>query len=101
MINVIATVKVKNGKVTEFIQNFKSFAENVRKEKGCMEYYPAVDAKTDFPVQDRDENSVTIIEKWASMEDLMTHLATPEMQAQQEKEKDMVEGAAIKILQEA
>ncbi|MBN2039703.1 MAG: antibiotic biosynthesis monooxygenase [Spirochaetes bacterium] len=101
MINVIASVKVKNGKKSEYIEGFKLFAEKVIKENGCIEYYPAVDMKTDFPVQSRDENVVTIIEKWESMESLMTHLATPEMQQQQEKEKDMVEGAEIKILQEA
>ena len=101
MINVIASVKVKSGKASEFIEMFKSQAVNVRKEKGCIDYFPAVDVKTDFPPQVRDEDVVTIIERWESMDALMNHLATPALRQQQENEKHLVEDVVVKVLQEA
>ena len=101
MINVIGTVKVKSGKASEFIEMFKAQAVKVKKEKGCIDYFPAVDVKTDFPPQVCDENIVTIIERWESLEALKDHLAGMDMRQQQEKEKDIVEEVVIKVLQEA
>lgn len=101
MINVIATVKVKEGMAAEFIELFKSNVPNVLKEKGCIEYFPAVDLPTGLPPQEMNENVVTVLEKWESLDDLMAHLSAPHMAAQMEKEKDLVEGMAIKILQKA
>lgn len=101
MINVIASVQVKEGKVSEFIELFKSLVPNVLAEEGCVEYFPAVDIPTGLPPQDLNENVVTIIEKWKSLDDLMAHLSTPHMAEHMEKEKDFVEKASIKILKEA
>ncbi len=101
MINVIASIQVKKGKKQEFVNSFKEYAVKVKKEKGCIDYFPAVDVKTGMPVQAMDENVVTIIEKWESMDALNAHLASPEMQARMKEEADMVEGSSIKILQEA
>jgi quinol monooxygenase YgiN len=102
MISVIASVQVKPGKKQEFLKSFKEFAVKVRKEKGCIFYFPAVDVKTDMPVQNTDDNRVTILERWESMEALNGHLASPDMQERMKEEADMVEGEAdVKILQEA
>ncbi len=101
MIIVIALIRVKEGKAPEFTKIFKDYASNVRKERGCIEYFPAVDVKTQLPPQSLDENVVTIIEKWESLEALQDHFASPGMREQQKREKGMVEGATIKILQEA
>ena len=43
MINVIASVRVKAGRRSDFLEIFKSNVPNVREEKGCIEYFPAVD----------------------------------------------------------
>ncbi len=101
MINVIATVQVKEGKLSDFINLFKTVVPLVKAEKGCIEYFPAVDLPTDLPPQDMNENVVTIIEKWESLDHLMAHLATKHMAEHMEKEKALVEKASIKILQEA
>lgn len=101
MINVIATVQVKKGKRSDFINLFKKVVPMVRAEKGCIEYFPAIDFPTDLPPQEINENEVTIIEKWESMDHLMAHMATKHMAEHMEKEKDLVEKASIKILQEA
>ncbi len=101
MIHVIASVQVKKGKKQEFIKLFKGIVPKVKKEKGCIDYFPAIDIKTGLPPQEMDENAVTIIERWESVGDLMAHLAAPHMAEHMEKEKDLVEKASIKILQEA
>ena len=101
MINVIATVQVKEGRASEFIKLFKNIVPLVKAEKGCIEYFPAVDLPTGLPPQDVNENVVTIIEKWESLDHLMAHLATRHMAEHMEKEKELVEKASIKILKEA
>ena len=101
MINVIATVQVKEGRVSEFIDLLKSVVPKVKAEKGCVEYFPAIDLPTGLPPQDVNENIVTIIEKWESLDHLMAHMSTPHMAEHMEKEKDLVEKASIKVLKEA
>ena len=101
MINVIASVCVKSGRLSEFLEIFKSNVPNVREERGCIDYLPSVDIDADLPMQIRDENVVTIIEKWESLEALRDHLNTPHMLAYREKVKDIVEDVSLKVLQEA
>ena len=62
MINVIASIHVKEGKVQEFIDILKENVPAVLKEKGCIEYLPAIDIKTDIPPQELDKNIVYILE---------------------------------------
>ncbi|MBE9547242.1 MAG: antibiotic biosynthesis monooxygenase [Proteobacteria bacterium] len=101
MINVIASIRVKPGSLPEFLEIFKFNVPNVREEKGCIEYFPAVDIDADVPPQILDENVVTIIEKWESTEALRDHLNAPHMLAYKEKVKDIVEDVSLKVLQEA
>ena len=100
MINVIATVTVKKGKVPEFIKGFKANALKVRKEPGCVEYYPTVDIKTDLLPSSFDENVVTIIEKWESMEALQNHVNAPHMKEQFKKDQEFVESMSARLLEE-
>lgn len=100
MINVIASVRVKAGKRSEFLEIFMSNIPHVRKEKGCIEYFPTVDVDTGMAPQVKDENVVTIIEKWESMEALGNHLRTPHMLEYREKVKDIVEDLSFKVLRE-
>ena len=101
MISVIASVRVKVGRIPEFIEIFKSNLPKVREEKGCIEYFPAVDIDSGLPVQKLDKNVVTIMEKWESVEALRAHLKTPHMLAYREKVKDIVEELSIKVFKEA
>ena len=101
MINVIASIRVKPGMLSEFLEIFKSNVPSVREEMGCIQYFPAVDIDADLPPQSLDENVVTIIEKWESLEALRDHLNAPHMLAYKEKAKDIVERVSIKVLQEA
>ncbi|OPY85929.1 MAG: putative quinol monooxygenase YgiN [Syntrophorhabdus sp. PtaU1.Bin153] len=101
MINVIASVRVREGCLSRFIDIFKSNITSVLAEKGCIEYVPTVDVPSGLPPQELDENVVTIIEKWDSLADLQTHLSSPHMLLYQEKVKELVERVSLRVLTEA
>jgi quinol monooxygenase YgiN len=56
---------------------------------------------TNLPPQIMDENVVTIIDAWESLETLRNHLVVSHMLAYQERASDIVENVALKELQEA
>ena len=101
MISVIASIRVKAGTRSEFLEIFKANVPKVREEKGCLEYFPAVDIVADLPVQSLEENLVTVIEKWESVQALQDHLVAPHMQAYSERVKDIVVDVSLKVLAEA
>lgn len=101
MINVIASIHVREDRLNEFIEIFKSNVPNVLKEKGCIEYVPTTDVTTGLPPQELNKNVVTIIEKWRSLEDLQAHLSAPHMLAYKDKVKNLVEKITLKVLSEA
>lgn len=100
MIHVIASIEVKPGKREAFLAAFRQNVPNVRAEKGCLDYGPTLDAKTDIKAQTpvRD-NVVTIVERWESLEALHAHLAAPHMAQYRERTKDLVENVSLQILQ--
>jgi len=101
MINVIASIHIKEGRLSEFVEIFKSNVPNVLEEKGCIEYEPTIEVPTGLTLQELNNNVVTIIEKWGSLEDLKAHLSAPHMLAYKEKVKDLVVKVSFKVLQEA
>lgn len=101
MINVIASIQIKPGQLSEFIEIFKSNIPKVIKEKGCIEYVPTIDVPTGLPPQELNNNVVTIIEKWDSLEDLKAHLSAPHMLEYREQTKDLVEKMSVKVLKKA
>ncbi len=100
MINVIASIQIKEGRLPEFIEIFKSNIPKVLEEKGCIEYVPTIDVPTGLPPQELDNNVVTIIEKWDSLKDLQAHLSAPHMLAYKENVKDLVDKLSLKVLGE-
>jgi len=100
MINVIASIHVKDGQLDKFIEIFKSNIPAVLGEKGCIEYIPTVDMPTGLPPQELNKNVVTVIEKWQSIEDLMAHLSSAHMLEYKEKTSDIVEMMRVKVLTE-
>jgi len=101
MINVIASIHIKEGQLSEFIEIFKSNVPNVIEEKGCIEYVPTIDVPTGLPPQELNSNVVTIIEKWDNLEDLQAHISAPHMLAYKEKVMNLIEKMSLKILKEA
>jgi quinol monooxygenase YgiN len=101
MVNVIAAIRVKPGKRTKFLEIFKANIPSVIAEQGCIEYLPTVDLDAGLPPQSLDENMVTILEMWESLEALRDHLKAPHMKAYRTQVKDLVAEMTLKILQEA
>ena len=101
MINVIASIYIKEGRLSEFVEIFKRNIPNVLKEEGCIEYVPTIDVLTDLSPQELNDNVVTVIEKWNSLDDLQAHLSAPHMLAYKENVKDLVDKVSLKILKEA
>ena len=98
MIYVVASIKVRPGKISAFLERFKAIVPNVINENGCIEYIPTIDVDAKLNRQVFDENIVTIIEKWESMEHLQTHLKASHMLSYREEVKDMVENTSLKVL---
>jgi len=101
MIHVLAFIKVKPGRRDEFLQAFKANVPNVLAEDGCLGYVPTVDIDSGLSVQERDADTVTIVEAWESVEALHAHLKAPHMAAYKEATKDMVEGVGLRVVEPA
>lgn len=99
MIIVLASISVKAGKVDEFLAAFNANVPAVLAEAGCIEYFPTVDVDSGIPIQETSATTVTICEKWESLEHLHAHLKAPHMLAYREGVKDIVEGTSLKVLQ--
>lgn len=101
MVVVVASITVKPGQKAAFIEIFKGNLPAVHAEDGCIEYFPTVDADAGVAVQVLDDNVVTIVEKWESMEHLKAHMTAPHMLTYREKVKDIVEGSELRVLEPA
>jgi quinol monooxygenase YgiN len=102
MIYVIATVEVKPGRRDAFLAEFHKLVPKVRAEKGCQEYGPTIDAKTDIKAQiPLRDNVVTIVARWKSLQALEAHLKAPHMVEYRERMKDIEASVKLQILQPA
>ena len=101
MISVLASIRVKEGQRAAFLDIFNANIPKVIEESGCIEYFAAVDLDAGFPVQLLDENVVTIIEKWQSLDALKDHSVAPHMREYRKKIQALVEGTSLKVLQKA
>ena len=101
MISVLASIQLHQGQRAAFLEIFNANVPLVRQESGCIEYFPAIDIDAGLPPQLLDENMVTVIEKWQSLEALRAHLASPHMLEYKEKVKTLVKDLSLKVLQMA
>jgi quinol monooxygenase YgiN len=102
MIYVIATIEVVEGRQGEFLAEFRRIVPVVHQEQGCLLYEPAVDLPTgiaaQIPVRD---TTVTVVEKWESLDALKAHLAAPHVAEYRTRVKEMVMRVQLQILQPA
>ena len=101
MIDVVATVTVREDALEEYLEKFKANLPNVLAEKGCIHYYPTVDCDTGWKRQAKDPRAVTVIERWESMEALQAHAQAPHMAALREATKGLVTAVQLKVLRQA
>ena len=102
MIHVIATLELAPGMRAAFLAEFAKVVPLVHAEQGCIEYLPIVDADTDIASQHRmGPDSVTIVEKWASVAALRAHDTSAHMQAYRARVKEYLRGREIRIMRAA
>jgi len=102
MIHVIATVEITEGRRDEFLDIFRNLMPKVQAEDGCIEYAPAIDVDTGIPIQNMTgEQTVTIIERWESIDKLKTHLEAPHMREYRQSVEGLVNGVTLNVLQPA
>ena len=101
MIHVIASITVKASERDAFLEIFKANVPKVLKEEGCIEYSATVDFPTEVPIQEINENVVTVIEKWETFPHLQAHFTAPHMLEYKAKVEGMVEDVSLKILEVA
>ena len=101
MITVLASIYVKSGERDKFLDIFKANVPSVCAEDGCISYVPMVDVDSELEPQVLDENIVTIVEQWESIEALKAHLAAPHMLKYKNNVKNIVEKVTLKVLQNA
>ncbi len=99
MIHVIAFLHLHPGKRTEFLETLKELTPKVRAEAGCLEYTPAVDHAPYMGFQSPiGDDTVIVVEKWASPAALDAHIEAPHMKAWGAKVASMMSHRTIHVL---
>ncbi len=98
MIHLIVTMTIKAGAMPEFLRVARELAGTVRREAGCAGYEFTTDIRSPLAIQEPvQENRVTLIEKWESLEALAAHLNTPHMKEAGPRMDALREGITIRV----
>jgi quinol monooxygenase YgiN len=100
MIHVLAIITTKPGMRDEVLAAFRANMPAVHAEDGCIEYGPVVDAEGGFGAKFGADTFV-VVEKWASLDHLKAHAASPHMSAYGAKTKDLLADREIHVCQPA
>lgn len=101
MVHVIAFITVKPEHREELIKIFNANVPNVLAEDGCIQYTLTTDTDSDIDIQTKDENVLTVIEKWESKEALQAHLAAPHMDQYRTDTEGMTDGLDLRVLKDS
>jgi quinol monooxygenase YgiN len=100
MIHVLAIITCKPGKRDEVLALFRANMPAVHAEGGCIEYGPVIDAEGGFGAKFGADTFV-VVEKWASLDHLKAHAASPHMAAYGAKTKDLLANREIHVCEPA
>jgi quinol monooxygenase YgiN len=99
MVHVIAVITTKPEMRTKVLEMFNANVPAVLEEDGCIEYGATIDVPDAGPFQTAyGEDTLVVIEKWASMAALMAHAVAPHMKAYGASTKDMLADRKIHIM---
>lgn len=102
MVHVLAVITAKPGKRDDVLALFNANVPAVKAEDGCLEYGAVVDADGVGKFQTKyGDDTFVVIEKWASLDALMAHAASPHMAAYGAATKDMLDGRVIHVMASA
>ena len=101
MVHVIATLELTRGTLDYFLSEFKLLAPQVLAENGCLEYGATIDIDCGITAQNPVRpDTVTVIEKWETIEALKTHLDAPHMLQYRERVKEVLTRKSLQIFQQ-
>ena len=99
MVHVVAVITAKPGLRSDILAAFNDNVPAVKAEDGCIEYGAAVDADGLGGWQAKyGDDTFVVVEKWASVDALKAHAASPHMAAYAGKVKDMIADRAVYVL---
>jgi quinol monooxygenase YgiN len=91
---------IKEGKMKDFLLECARIRPLVLAEKGCIAYDYCREIPSPLPIQEPiNPNRVTLIERWASMEDLTAHAAAPHMKEYGPRVKDLRESVSARVME--
>jgi len=98
MVHVIVTMRIRKGRMQDFLAACRELRPQVLREQGCLAYdYTRDVAPPRDPQQALDADRVTLIERWESMAALMAHMEAPHMKAFGPKMKDLRESMELRF----
>ena len=99
MVHVLALITTKPGMRDQVLDAFRANVPAVHAEDGCIEYGATVDTEGVGPFQTQlGADTFVVVEKWASLEALKAHAASPHMAAYGAKTKDLLASRVIHVL---
>jgi quinol monooxygenase YgiN len=99
VIHVLALITTKPGMRDEVLDAFRANVPAVHAEEGCVEYGATIDSEGVGPFQTQlGADTFVVVEKWASVEALKAHAASPHMAAYGAKTKDLLASRVIHVL---
>ena len=99
MVNVIATIEVVEGALKNYIKEFQLVRPLVLAEKGCVQYEVCIYNTTfnSLPTLVK-ANTVVIMEKWETLNDLDAHVKAEHMKQYREATKNLVSQRTLQVL---
>lgn len=98
MIHVVAVITTNPGQRETVLQAFRANVPAVHAEDGCIEYGATVDADAGQFQTKFGPDTFVVVEKWASLDALKAHAASPHMAAYAAKTKPMIAKRIIHVL---
>lgn len=102
MIHVIAIITAKPGQRAHILEVFRANLPAVLAEDGCIAYEATIDVPPSSPRHAQfGDDTVVVVERWASPEALAAHAAAPHMKDYVAKTAAWTAHAAVHVLQAA
>lgn len=98
-VHVVAVLTAKPGQRAALLDAFAEIVPAVLSEVGCITYVPTIDVPGSTDAYGAD--TVVVVEKWASADDLEAHRVAPHMQAFGKRVADIVATRKVHVLRAA
>jgi quinol monooxygenase YgiN len=99
MLHVVAVITAVPGQRDALLAALKDNIPAVHAEAGCIEYVATIDAEIGGMQAAFGPDTLVVVEKWASAEELQAHAAAPHMAAYNAKTKHLVATRLIHVLE--